>query len=99
MSRNSNSRLIKITELEAEPRSCWDQEANVAQVQLTAERVSHGKLVEDLGKIVEYDRDGSLASIHLPYCSEGITMKDVPEEAQERVRKEALALGISVVQD
>ena len=99
MNRTKTPRFIEITELDTGLRSCWDQDADVAQIQLTTETISHGKLVDDLGKIVEYDQEGRLASVQLLYCSEGITMQDVPPKAQERVKAGAEALGICVAHD
>ena len=88
--------FVEITSPDGRLRGVYDKDADVAQVQLTAERVSRGKLVDDLGKIVEYDREGRLASIQFLYCSGGITMDDVPEEVREQAAETVRRLGITV---
>ena len=47
MSMNKTPGFIEITELDTGFWSCWDQDAGVAQVQLTAKTISHGDLVND----------------------------------------------------
>ena len=92
----SNRDFVQITSPDGRLRGVYDKDADVAQVRLTTERVSRGKLVDDLGKIVEYDREGRLASIQFLYCSKGITMDDVPEEVREQAAETARSLGITV---
>lgn len=87
---------VEIISPDGRLRGVYDKDADVAQVQLTTERVSRGKLVDDLGKIVEYDREGRLASIQFLYCSDGITMDEVPEEVREQAVRTVRRLGITV---
>ena len=57
--------FVQITSPDGRLRSFWDQDVAVARIQLTDAPVQHERLVNDKGKILEYDCDERLTSVQL----------------------------------
>lgn len=87
--------FIEITSPDGRLRSVYDKEADVAYVQLREHRYDHGELVDGNNKILEFDPEGQVHAIQFLNCSDGVNMREVPEELQEEATRTLERLGIT----
>ena len=97
MSSSANlKRYILIDNHDAGVTYGWDEDADILFVELM-DRKSHTSTINgEMTKITWYDQEGLPACVDILYCSEGITLEDVPEPLHEHVRAAAKVLGISL---
>ena len=76
-----SSDFVEVTSADGKLISSWDKDADVSLVMLTTKSLHHGKLNPDKDKILEYDQEGYLVGVQLLYCSDGVSMNDIPQEA------------------
>ena len=74
----------------------WDEDADILFVELMGRRSHCGSINAEKTKLLDHDQDGNPTGIDFLYCSEGITLEDVPEPLHEHVRAAAKVLGISL---
>lgn len=91
-------RYIEIDDHDAHVTYGWDEDADILFVRLMDRELYTSTIDTEMNKIVWYDREGTPVDIDILYCSEGITLEDVPETLKEHVRAAARELGISLMQ-
>ena len=92
----SDQDFVEITSPDGRLRGVYDKDANLAYVQLLGRNLRRSRLVDEMRKILEFDENGNIHGIQFLYCSEGITMDEVPEEVREQAVQTARSLGITV---
>lgn len=75
-----SSDFVEVTSADGKLIGSWDKDADVSFVMLTSKRLHHGKLNPNKDKILEYDQEGNLVGVQLLYCSDGVTINDIPKE-------------------
>lgn len=93
---NYDQDFVEITSEDGRLRSYWDKEADAAFTHLETAKPHWAELTADDRKILEFNQEGELVGVQFLYCSDGITMDDVPEEVREQAVQTARRLGITV---
>ena len=92
----SGQDFVEITSPDGRLRGVYDKDANLAYVQLLGRDLRRSRLVDEKRKILEFDPEGNVHAIQFLYCSDGVTMNDVPQELQEEATRTLERLGITV---
>ena len=88
--------FVEITSPDGWLRGIYDKDANVAYAQLLGPNLHHSRVVGEMRKILEFDENGNIHGVQFHYCSDGITMDEVPEEVREQAAETVRRLGITV---